>query len=315
MADEFKKEVGKGVGQAIIDTAKDGRVALGRLFGPAITELGATIGDTTRFWRFKNLTNIHIKAEQICLNRGYTPEQLKTLPFGDAIRTIEAASYEEDESVQDLWAALIANAISPDGQEAIKKVYVDILRSLSTPEAALLEVLWNCEQKVQFRDLADIKAFNEMMNSLADKKWRRFPDDVQVVAIQNLTRIRCLTFRPRPVNMHGLFQEKYSREIRGESRWEVSQNHFHELIEDIGDLIYGAAGVKDYAQKKPIPLSTARFQASPNSGYQIEVPEMNYLLTALGKDLMRACNAEPPASATTVKEPEDTITYYNLAVE
>ncbi len=283
----FSEEAGKGAGQAIINAGQDVCGGMGRILGPAANNLSTIFDETTRYWRIKNALNIHEKIQKLCKERGYTPEQLKALSTGDSIRTIEAASYEEDESVQELWARLITNAISPDGKETVKKVYVEILRAISAPEAALLELLWACEQKTHFRTPQEITVFNKDMNAIAETKWRKFTVDVQAVAIQNLTRIRCITFRPRHFNASGLLvalpnnNAPFSKQFAA-----IEPQKFQALIGEILELVFGAAGVKEYASKGSIQLGNGGML-----GYhsQITVPEMNYIFTALGKELMKAC--------------------------
>ncbi len=54
------------------------------------------------------------------------------------LEVIDAASLEENESVQELWAQIIANAMDPDKEITFKKPYIDILKSLSEVDAIVL---------------------------------------------------------------------------------------------------------------------------------------------------------------------------------
>lgn len=272
------------------EISKDIRTLLGRLFGPAVSELGQTLGDQARYFRFKNLARIMTKVQANQAARGLPPEATKALPFGDALRTIEAASYEEDETVQDFWAKLIANATSPDGDGTIKKVYIEILKSLSAPEAVLLDFLWTCEKRNLFNNREEVEAFNERMNAIAKERWRVFPNEVRQIATQNLERIRCITFRPRPLHVQGLFGN-LPREMTGSSHgWAVvNVREFQKLLEQLGDIIFAAAAVKGYRSQDSIPLQSQNPWAIGFHGVAITVPEMNFMLTALGTDLMRAC--------------------------
>jgi len=275
------------------EISKDIRTLLGRLFGPAVTEFGETLGDYARYIRLKHLAQILKKVQANQDVRDLPPEAIKALPFGDALRTIEAASYEEDETVQDFWARLIANATSPDGDGTIKKVYIEILKSLSAPEAALLDFLWTCEKRNLFKSREEVETFNEEMNVLAEQRWRIFPQEVRQIATQNLARIRCITFRPRPLHVQDLFAN-LPREMTGwPNGWAVvNVSEFQKLLEQLGDIIFAAAAVKDYESQASIPLQRQNPWAVGYHGVAITVPEMNFMLTALGTDLMRAC--EPP---------------------
>src|SRR5690554_553862 len=90
--DKLEMEMAKAAGQIAIDTAKDSRKAIGVLLGDAVREFGLTLGDQAKFHRFKNLVRIMDRVEAIGRQRGYSPEQMRALPFGEAVRVIEAAS-------------------------------------------------------------------------------------------------------------------------------------------------------------------------------------------------------------------------------
>lgn len=252
------------------------------------------LGDQMRYWRFKNLNSILAKAEQITQARGQRTEELDELPFGDALRTVETASYEEEESVQDLWARLIANAVDPTSHIAMKKVYLDLLRSISPAEAAFLDLLWVCEKKNRFTNREELVAFNQDMNALAETRWRRFEIEDRRAAIQNLVRIRCVVFRPRPVDMTRLFGQLPREAQSAFGKWSVvDPEKFQKVINDIGELVLVAAGVKEYRNTGAIPLSGGiSMLGTFGTGAKVEVPEMNFMLTALGTDLMRACEEE-----------------------
>ncbi len=251
------------------------------------------LGDQMRYWRFKNMNRILSRAEEITKARGYETETLSELPFGDAIRTIEAASYEEEESVQDLWARLIANAVDPNSGVSVKKIYVDLLQSISSADAAFLELIGECEKKTQFADIDELNEFNEQMNALAESKWRKFDGEAQNAATQNLVRLRCITYRSRPMQVHELFGElPYEMTRHSFNEWSVvNPREFEKVVKHLGEMIEVAAGIRDPKSTGPIPLQRG-FGTFSSKPLVIDVPEMNFMLTALGKDLLKATKEE-----------------------
>ena len=281
------------IAQITIETARDVRAFLGKLFGSAAAEFGAMLGDQMRYWRFRNFLRILSKAEEITKARGYELDGLSSLGFGDAFRTIEAASYEEEDEIQDLWARLIANAVSPNSKVTIKKIYIDLLKSLSPAEAAFLELLAECEKKARWGNVDEISEFNTRMNQLADLKWRKYAVDTRRSATQNLVRTRCIAFRPRPLNIDRLFGE-IPREMIGSSfeKWAlVDPKKFQDLITHLSDMMLTATGVKEFDASKPIRLQSG-YVLLGGKPLSLEVPEMNFMLTALGNDLVKACENE-----------------------
>ncbi|WP_318471069.1 Abi-alpha family protein [Photobacterium leiognathi] len=109
-----------------------------KVVGPSADALGGILGDQLKSWRASNLDRIHSKWRAKVTKKGTSEACLEVLPFGDAFRVIDAASLEENESVQELWAQIIANAMDPDKEITFKKPYIDILKSLSEVDAIVL---------------------------------------------------------------------------------------------------------------------------------------------------------------------------------
>ena len=245
-----------------------------------------------RYWRFRNLNRILSRVEEITRGRGHEVEGLSSLGFGDAYQTIEAASFEEEEEVQELWARLIANAASPDSAVSIKKVYIEILKSLSSAEVTFLELLGECESRARWFSPEELKVFNDEMNKIAGLKWRRHDADARRTAMQNLVRIRCIVFRPRPLNVDRMLAEMPRELIQGNTnRWSlIDPRRFQEFITELANMMFTAVGVKEFDTSKSIPL-----QRGIGFGFgralNVEVPEMNFMLTALGRDLLNACKS------------------------
>lgn len=131
--------------QSAIDLVRRIGAYLGGVFGPASHELSLLFGDQMRYWRFKNATNILEKAQAIVERRGLKPEQVDALGFGEGLLLLEASSLEEDDTVQEMWARLMANAVDPSSGTRAEKVYVDLLKSISGREAAFLDLIEQIE--------------------------------------------------------------------------------------------------------------------------------------------------------------------------
>jgi hypothetical protein len=224
--------------------------------------------------------------------RSIPSEHLKALPFGDALRVAEAASQEDESSVQDLWSRLIANALDPSLGISIRKVYIVILKALSPAEVAFLDLLFACAQTTHFKTRDEVQSFTADMNRLADNAWRRYPREERDVAIQNLMRIRCVTFRPFQINVQNLFARLPNERNPGLNfeRWAaIDPEKFQRLLNELMEMISVAAGISDHTRSGPIPLTPRGFFAGAD---KIDVPEMNFTLTPLGRSLMHACHSE-----------------------
>lgn len=285
-----------GAGEIVKEVASGGRGALRRVFGSALTEFGDMLADSVKLWRFKNLLRIREKVDQIVQERNVPEGALKALPFGDAMRTIEAASQEDEEDVQTLWAQLIVRAAEAKTPK-INKLHIEILRSLAPADTALLELLYPPILGRQFTLGAEVEAFNKEMSARADGKWRKFSEEDRDVAVQNLFRLRCITSLPRPFIVNNVLQQIRSRDLRINDAV-VDPERFEKMLTNLVTLIYQSSGALPYDATQPVRL-TRWSSFGRDERNQISVPELNHMLTPLGQEFMRAVTMDRTQQDTT----------------
>ena len=134
---EIATEVAKKAIEESVAVAKE---FAGKLVNPALEEGGGLLQDTIKFWRFKNQINIVLKAKAFLEKKGIDPQLV--LPK-TAVPLLEKGSLENDETMQDRWAVMLANAASPGGQDGVKPSFPDVLANLSPQEVALLDLLFD----------------------------------------------------------------------------------------------------------------------------------------------------------------------------
>jgi hypothetical protein len=257
---------------------------LGGVFGPASQELGHLFGDQMKYWRFKNAVNILEKAQAYVEKRGLKPEQVKALRFGDGLLLLEASSLEEEETVQDLWARLMANAVDPSSPVRPEKMYIDILKSLSGREVVFLNLLAKIEASEKARVSYDqLAALQREISDLAATQWRCFPKAERNASIQNLVRLRCVAPRSRPLNLHWLFEPIADGDIFGSGLSAVKPHEVERVLHTLFEQQLIASGVLEYDTE--------------DRGWSVTgvLPEAAFALTTLGHDLLRAC--EPGEAA------------------
>lgn len=133
------QEVAKAAGKAIDASGQLGGF-LNKIVGGALVELGGTIQDWARYYRYTNLLKIRDRVEQI-----YATRQLEgkatPIPPRYAIPLIQRASEEDEPTIQELWAGLIANATDPSKHLDLNKVLLDVLASIEPLDVAILRFL------------------------------------------------------------------------------------------------------------------------------------------------------------------------------
>jgi hypothetical protein len=138
---ELAKATGKG-----LEIIEELGSFLKLIFADPAIEIGGILTDRLKAFRYMQLLKIADKVTTIHKQKGIKGAFFP-IPLRLSIPIIEAASLESEESIQDLWAGLIANATDPSKYFQIKRIYVDILSSIEPLDARLLQYLskqgWN----------------------------------------------------------------------------------------------------------------------------------------------------------------------------
>lgn len=108
-----------------------------RLAGPMADELGQMLGDKVRVYRVKNWINTVQKTGRLLrearLSANAVPPRL-LLPI------IESSSVEDNDSLQDLWAGLLATASQET--DAVSPSFIETLKQLTPAEARYIDELY-----------------------------------------------------------------------------------------------------------------------------------------------------------------------------
>lgn len=130
------EEVAKTAGKAIDASGGLGKF-LERVFGPAIEEYGGQLHDNRRYRRAANMLKLQQKWDRLRADHGITeqPRPL-SLKFGTAL--LEAASVEEDDELQGLFANLLFNTTDSQSKAETRQAYVAMLQGMSGFDAKVL---------------------------------------------------------------------------------------------------------------------------------------------------------------------------------
>jgi hypothetical protein len=164
------------------ELAKSGTLILGkfadlfdRLAGPMAEEIGMMLGDKVRVYRVKNWIKTVEKTERLLREARLCPNAVPPRLF---LRIMEASSIEDNETLQDMWAGLLATA-SQDTDE-ISPSFVETLKQLTPDEARYLKRVREMFLAEYRRDdlvpmeLPGYKAFEKRGMSVRDVPWGTF---------------------------------------------------------------------------------------------------------------------------------------------
>src|SRR5579863_8584204 len=122
-------EIAKGVGALAV--AIPFTAIVKRMLGPAADELAEMWRDKVRMYRYERQLKCVQKAERMATEAGFTPQ---AVPPKILFPLLEGASFEDDENLHDMWAALLANAAS-SSPHIVRPDFITILRVLTSDEA------------------------------------------------------------------------------------------------------------------------------------------------------------------------------------
>jgi hypothetical protein len=109
---------------------------INKLAGPMAEEFGLMLGDKVRVYRVKNWIKTVEKTERLLrearLSAHAVPPRL-LLPI------MEASSVEDNETLQDMWAGLLATASQQT--DSVSPAFIETLKQLTPDDARHLEVM------------------------------------------------------------------------------------------------------------------------------------------------------------------------------
>lgn len=177
---EVAKTVGKG-----LDVAEKVSGFLKMIFGDAFKELGASLHDWCKYFRYTQLLRIQHKVSEIHRERGIEGG-VAPIPLRYAIPLIQGASQEDEDTIQDLWAGLIANTTDPERRLTINKVYIQILTALEPLDALLLRFIVKRGSSNVFQTRSSGLDLDRICEDID------MPKSQLGVSVQNLIRLGCV---------------------------------------------------------------------------------------------------------------------------
>ena len=190
------QEVAKTADHAIGATEKVGGF-LAQVLGEPIREGVGILTDALRFKRWTRQVRFVDESKRVMKNRGINVTA--TVSPKLALPIFENATTEEDDSLQDIWARLLATALDPKTTGGVRIAYVDIARQMEPIDAKILHEIYcrYIKKSERKRHIAETLAVNPVKPTDFVITQRELMDTLQIsretyfVAIDNLMRLRC----------------------------------------------------------------------------------------------------------------------------
>lgn len=193
---------------------------LGRIIGEPGEQVGGLLADKLRYMRVENAVRFKSKIE-ILVQGAAEGSLTKKLPLNVLCPLLDAATLEEDNSAQELWANLLVNGIDTDCEQEVTKGLVGVLRDLGQMEARCLETIvkaWG--DKRQHADPFSCIPIYGLPNNVEGRHHFDLPNpppDSVMIALHHLKRLGCIDVSSRTETYHPTFDAGVVPTILGET--------------------------------------------------------------------------------------------------
>ncbi len=165
-----------------IQEAKD---FLKLILGPPLEEIGGILQDQVRFFRLKNQISILKKTNKILVESNVSPKKVKLKLL---FPLLDYGSLEEEESMLNVWATLLANASNPKKYHIVNHVFPEFLKQMTSLDVLILDQLFTSDEVDFFSD-----------------QYSQWPIEQIGLSVDNLFRLGLLMYQDEGDNgkLHG----------------------------------------------------------------------------------------------------------------
>ena len=178
---EFEKEIAKSMGE---ESAKSLFGFINSILDPPAKELGEILKDKLKFYRLKNQIKILKKAQELVGSKQIIAIEPKLLGT-----VLDSGGLEDNDSMQEKWAALLANSITATNIRAdLGLSFAEMLKQLSSFEAKILDALFS--KSLSLHDSVEEDSKHICQSEFKSSYKIEFYDDVDFRTVRdNLARM------------------------------------------------------------------------------------------------------------------------------
>lgn len=193
MEEESKavQEVAKATGKGI-DAVREAGGFIARYVAGPLEEGVGILSDRLKYVRWERQVRLMQRADQFLREAGLDAPS-RAVPLKIAIPLLQAATIEDDDSLQDLFAALLVNAANAASGVEVHRSFIEILGQVTPLEARILKVVYSLPFDEARHAGITTDALPDSARILADKEnATEQPSDEISLALGNLVRVGCV---------------------------------------------------------------------------------------------------------------------------
>ncbi len=181
------QELAKTTGKAIDAGEKFGGF-ISRYVAGSIEQGMGIFEDKLKYMRWERQVRLMQRAEQLLKEIGLS-QPTRPIPLKLAIPLLEAASLEDDDTLQDIWARLLVNAANALSHVNLQRAYIEILEQITPQEASILLQIYS----LPFEDIQHdgVEVGRLPFEVAVGKRYEELtdPSDEIKLALANLARL------------------------------------------------------------------------------------------------------------------------------
>jgi len=205
------QEIGKATGKGI-----DAAQTAGGFFGPflidPLKQASSILTDRLAYTRFERQVRFIQNARDLLIASGLQEPGCK-VPLNFGVPLIEAATLEEDDDLQSVWAQLLVNSVNPSAGVEPRTAFIGMLKEMNSLDATILQRIYRAPEK--FRDNGYVLTGGLPDRYIEhDENKRPRPSESVLLSLGNLTRLNCIE---RMMLMAGMTDHEVSLTPLGEA--------------------------------------------------------------------------------------------------
>lgn len=187
------EEVAKTAGKAI-DLAQNFGSFISRCISGPLEQGIGIFEDKLKYTRWERQIRLMKKADEfmksVGIDKPNCPIELKL-----AVPLLQAATLEENDYLQDLWAKLLVNSVNDKTGIKLTRSYIDILERLTPLEAKILEEIYSLPfEEIQHEGVITTYLPDKaLIANEEDRNNLKLENEEVLLALANLTRLGCIS--------------------------------------------------------------------------------------------------------------------------
>lgn len=185
------EEVAKTTGKAI-DAGRELGGFLSKYIGGSLEQAMGIVEDKFKYMRWERQVRLIERSNQY-LAQKKLQQPIRGVPLQIAIPLIQGGSLEEDDWLQDKWAALLVNAADSTSHTEVRRAFISILEDLTPLDAQVLEKIYLSTTLPDYEMKIWTTHLPEYVMEEEPKQTNRNPPRHIQISLANLARLGLIT--------------------------------------------------------------------------------------------------------------------------